>query len=108
MWDLIVSVPDHCLSFYFTWHRKRSRKTGTGSQPVPETFTVDILAADQKDSETATICGDSNLTVSVVQPQDTMVQLDHPLLPKETITCAIRSHCKRNCLGLTLCVPALN
>ena len=22
MWDLIVSVPDHCLSFYFkTWHK---------------------------------------------------------------------------------------
>ena len=20
MWDLIVSVPDHCLSFYFTGH----------------------------------------------------------------------------------------
>ena len=20
MWDLIVSVPDHCLSFYFTVH----------------------------------------------------------------------------------------
>ena len=20
MWDLIVSVPDHCLSFYFTEH----------------------------------------------------------------------------------------
>ena len=19
MWDLIVSVPDHCLSFYFKW-----------------------------------------------------------------------------------------
>ena len=19
MWDLIVSVPDHCLSFYFGW-----------------------------------------------------------------------------------------
>ena len=19
MWDLIVSVPDHCLSFYFVW-----------------------------------------------------------------------------------------
>ena len=19
MWDLIVSVPDHCLSFYFMW-----------------------------------------------------------------------------------------
>ena len=24
MWDLIVSVPDHCLSFYFT--RPKSRK----------------------------------------------------------------------------------
>ena len=21
MWDLIVSVPDHCLSFYFTSHK---------------------------------------------------------------------------------------
>ena len=21
MWDLIVSVPDHCLSFYFAWGR---------------------------------------------------------------------------------------
>ena len=20
MWDLIVSVPNHCLSFYFTYH----------------------------------------------------------------------------------------
>ena len=20
MWDLIVSVPDHCLSFYFSWY----------------------------------------------------------------------------------------
>ena len=20
MWDLIVSVPDHCLSFYFEWN----------------------------------------------------------------------------------------
>ena len=22
IWDLIVSVPDHCLSFYFTYHYK--------------------------------------------------------------------------------------
>ena len=22
MWDLIVSVPDHCLSFYLKWIRK--------------------------------------------------------------------------------------
>ena len=21
IWDLIVSVPDHCLSFYFTMHK---------------------------------------------------------------------------------------
>ena len=24
MWDLIVSVPDHCLSFYFARHSLRS------------------------------------------------------------------------------------
>ena len=24
MWDLIVSVPDHCLSFYFCFKRKHS------------------------------------------------------------------------------------
>ena len=23
MWDLIVSVPDHCLSFYFPLHNAR-------------------------------------------------------------------------------------
>ena len=23
MWDLIVSVPDHCLSFYFTYNFRR-------------------------------------------------------------------------------------
>ena len=23
MWDLIVSVPDHCLSFYFTTDRSK-------------------------------------------------------------------------------------
>ena len=22
MWDLIVSVPDHCLSFYFLWYER--------------------------------------------------------------------------------------
>ena len=25
MWDLIVSVPDHCLSFYFTGSQPRPR-----------------------------------------------------------------------------------
>ena len=24
MWDLIVSVPDHCLSFYFRQHRRKN------------------------------------------------------------------------------------
>ena len=24
MWDLIVSVPDHCLSFYFSRYRAKS------------------------------------------------------------------------------------
>ena len=26
MWDLIVSVPDHCLSFYFSYAIKRKIK----------------------------------------------------------------------------------
>ena len=26
MWDLIVSVPDHCLSFYFAKQKKREKK----------------------------------------------------------------------------------
>ena len=26
MWDLIVSVPDHCLSFYFTLDKKNKKK----------------------------------------------------------------------------------
>ena len=30
MWDLIVSVPDHCLSFYFTLGKsKKCRKSPT-------------------------------------------------------------------------------
>ena len=27
MWDLIVSVPDHCLSFYYAWWLTHSRLT---------------------------------------------------------------------------------
>ena len=27
MWDLIVSVPDHCLSFYFSRHNSRSESS---------------------------------------------------------------------------------
>ena len=35
MWDLIVSVPDHCLSFYFTG------KQGLPSVEVLHEFTMD-------------------------------------------------------------------
>ena len=28
MWDLIVSVPDHCLSFYSTLFTENTRKMG--------------------------------------------------------------------------------
>ena len=36
MWDLIVSVPDHCLSFYFSnWGQySRDRLTRPKQQPV--------------------------------------------------------------------------
>ena len=30
MWDLIVSVPDHCLSFYFGTHEKLSWECKVG------------------------------------------------------------------------------
>ena len=33
MWDLIVSVPDHCLSFYFTYQ-------------TSYLFTLDVLKAE--------------------------------------------------------------
>ena len=31
MWDLIVSVPDHCLSFYFSFVRKCKSDLFTGN-----------------------------------------------------------------------------
>ena len=31
MWDLIVSVPDHCLSFYFV-HRSKINKLNPGPE----------------------------------------------------------------------------
>ena len=31
MWDVIVSVPDHCLSFYFAW-TLISGRSGLGLQ----------------------------------------------------------------------------
>ena len=78
---------------------------------MPETSTVDNLAADQQVSHTAVTCGDSNLTVTVVQPQDTLVQVDHPWIaatgdnPTPGHTCAIGQWTS---LCLTLRVPVLN
>ena len=40
MWDMIVSVPDHCLSFYFD-----GRKTIAGSVYV---FVIVIWLADRQ------------------------------------------------------------
>ena len=40
MWDLIVSVPDHCLSFYFDRHK--SRTSSNSGQIV--LLTLELLA----------------------------------------------------------------
>ena len=37
MWDLIVSVPDHCLSFYFGGERERGRNDLGANGKVGET-----------------------------------------------------------------------
>ena len=58
MWDLIVSVPDHCLSFYFTAvidHDPRlnlsspTHETGMNNYKIrtPEKFAVIILKFEQ-------------------------------------------------------------
>ena len=36
MWDLIVSVPDHCLSFYFTTTFLRVATTSIRQRTMPE------------------------------------------------------------------------
>ena len=35
MWDLIVSVPDHCLSFYLIYKSKVRYEHTTGASLVP-------------------------------------------------------------------------
>ena len=47
MWDLIVSVPDHCLSFYFEQSQKigmktKIKKTTTTKQQTFVNIIVDI------------------------------------------------------------------
>ena len=34
MWDLTVSVPDHCLSFYFTKHVGRWQHSCSNAAPI--------------------------------------------------------------------------
>ena len=41
MWDLIVSVPDHCLSFYFT---RKTRASGTLNSARIGTFVLSMSA----------------------------------------------------------------
>ena len=42
MWDLIVSVPDHCLSFYFTRKASYHHHRGFESQKLVVYFYVTI------------------------------------------------------------------
>ena len=35
MWVLIVSVPDHCLSFYFAWRVSLARRWSSNETPHP-------------------------------------------------------------------------
>ena len=34
MWDLIVSVPDHCLSFYFTMQKSKKGHSSAMTKPT--------------------------------------------------------------------------
>ena len=48
MWDLIVSVPDHCLSFYFSYlmcanAKTRARQRGSVGSPEPSLVTYVII-----------------------------------------------------------------
>ena len=44
MWDLIVSVPDHCLSFYFVPYNKD--KNAQCLIPIESRIVIDITFTD--------------------------------------------------------------
>ena len=50
MWDLIVSVPDHCLSFYLVWQwKKKSKEVGHEENYVTgQTEAVRIIKINPK------------------------------------------------------------
>ena len=47
MWDLIVSVPDHCLSFYFTFHSFRALGSTYSRlhHRLPKSFNADAISS---------------------------------------------------------------
>ena len=48
MWDLIVSVPDHCLSFYFSnWHAQLQKLTGGLKFWLQKLETLHYLGSEQ-------------------------------------------------------------
>ena len=42
MWDLIVSVPDHCLSFYFSENGRISAKIRDRKAPVSRNILIGV------------------------------------------------------------------
>ena len=47
MWDLIVSVPGHCLSFYFTFHFLRALGSTYSRlhHRLPKSFNADVSSS---------------------------------------------------------------
>ena len=42
MWDRIVSVPDHCLSFYISWHLSHNKIETNLQQKVAQLLPIGI------------------------------------------------------------------
>ena len=45
IWDLIVSVPDHCLSFYFATRILEDNQNTTTEETLPSQFTIPDLGS---------------------------------------------------------------
>ena len=55
IWDLIVSVPDHCLSFYFTSIHVIFKYNGTASPVLLQNFTSLAQPSQCSSSSTASL-----------------------------------------------------
>ena len=66
------------------WSRKHTRKADTGSVPVSTNPTTS-QAADLTVSDPAVI-GSEEFNSTVVLPQESSVQVEHPLQPQETVS----------------------